>query len=629
MTPFAPTFEERKLAYLQFCSANTRGSIFGAICSATLGKPVSINDADVKKNVDTLIAQKDCADFTAIRVIRVLYKNKQYNFLKPEQEEALRNAMLGFKYWVDEPGADEMISWTENHQILFHASEYLAGQLYPDAVFKNNGKNGAWRMQHAKPMILKWIERRARWGFSEWDSNVYYDEDLAAIVNLADLAQDPEVARQAKLAVDLMLLDIGSDLFKGVYATSHGRTYYNEVITGRRDSTMSISKLVWGIGKFNSSESMSALPVITGGYTPPAGIVALNQSYDMPEFQNLERHGIPLNKITKYGLSFKNLEDVPTLFGMGIYSQPEIVDTMLTFADKYNLWNHPFMKEAGEAVRKIPRTGQLGKTLRAMPPIEPYRTLLGEANKITYRTPDYSLSTAQDYRPGEMGNQHHIWQATLSPDAIVFVTNPGSLEDTHERTPTFWGGQNRFPRNAQYKNVLISIYNIKNEKAIAERNLFLYTHAFFPKKEFERVEESGGWVFGKVADGYIALRSQAPVKWTAEGPQAGLELVAEGAKNIWICVMGRSAVDGSFEDFMSKIKAAKVNYEGVKVSFDAPGIGSVSFGWTGPLTVNGAEIPLKNYPLFDNPYAHSEFDSGVITLTGGAAEQVLDFSIGK
>jgi len=35
-----------------------------------------------------------------------------------------------------------------------------------------------------------------------------------------------------------------------------------------------------------------------------------------------------------------------------------------------------------------------------------------EVNNVTYNAPDYMLSSAQDYRPGEKGDQEHIWQAT-------------------------------------------------------------------------------------------------------------------------------------------------------------------------------------------------------------------------
>ena len=48
-------------------------------------------------------------------------------------------------------------------------------------------------------------------------------------------------------------------------------------------------------------------------------------------------------------------------------------------------------------------------------------------NKVTYRTPDYMLCSAQDYRAGEAGLNEHIWQATLSPSAVVFVNHPGCM----------------------------------------------------------------------------------------------------------------------------------------------------------------------------------------------------------
>ena len=48
-----------------------------------------------------------------------------------------------------------------------------------------------------------------------------------------------------------------------------------------------------------------------------------------------------------------------------------------------------------------------------------------EVNTYTYRTPDYMLSTAQDYRKSFGGDQHHIWQATLDDEAVCFTTHPG------------------------------------------------------------------------------------------------------------------------------------------------------------------------------------------------------------
>ena len=626
--PFARTYDERKAAYINFCAANSRGSLYGAVCEAALGKTNTMTDAAIDGAFKRLKEREDCADFVSSRLTLVWYKNLELHFMTPAQEEKVRRAFLDFKYWVDEPGPDKMISWTENHQILFHSTEYLAGQAFPDETFTNNGKTGAWHKEHARKMILKWIDMHARWGFVEWDSNVYYNEDIGAIANLAAFARDPEIATRAKMILDLILVDIGSDIFHGVYGTSHGRTYYDAIVTGREESVASAIKLVWGYGIFNDKDSQSATPIALSGYTPSPAIIALGQSENMPEFTNMERHGIPLDKIKHYGFSFTNFDDIPILWGMGIYSQPEIVDSTLKFADERNLWSHPFFDSA-ESIRNIPRSGSLGKTLRAMPPIEPYRTILGEVNKITFRTPDYQLSTAQNYRPGEMGNQHHIWQATLSPDAVVFVTNPGILKDDHERTPTYWAGQNRLPRTAQYKNVLVSLYNIKQQKALGERELYLFTHALFPKKFFDRVEESDGWIFGQVNDGYIALYSQQSYKWATEGLWANSDIIADGAKNVWICVMGRKLTDGTFDEFMRKVKSAKLSIKNLDVEFDAPGTGEIKFGWTGPLTVNGKEVSIDNYPLFKNPFVTSEFDSGVMTVEGGGSKLTLDFNKGE
>ena len=64
---------------------------------------------------------------------------------------------------------------------------------------------------------------------------------------------------------------------------------------------------------------------------------------------------------------------------------------------------------------------------------------LRRVDKITFRTPDYQLSTALDYRKGAPGSQQHIWQATLSPQAAVFTMNPGP-------SSKYWQG--RLPRTA-------------------------------------------------------------------------------------------------------------------------------------------------------------------------------------
>jgi hypothetical protein len=80
---------------------------------------------------------------------------------------------------------DNAYYWSENHQIIFHTLEYLAGQSFPDRVFGNDGLTGREKQAHARALILEWIDCRARFGFNEWHSDVYYQKLVTPLLTLA------------------------------------------------------------------------------------------------------------------------------------------------------------------------------------------------------------------------------------------------------------------------------------------------------------------------------------------------------------------------------------------------------------------------------------------------------------
>ena len=105
--------------------------------------------------------------------------------------------MLRFKYWRDEPGADAMCYWTENHQILFFACAALAGQLYPDEPSRiPASRDVASRQGPADGARV--VSGRGAGGFVEWDSNVYFEEDLLALSHLWTSATTPKCASWPK-----------------------------------------------------------------------------------------------------------------------------------------------------------------------------------------------------------------------------------------------------------------------------------------------------------------------------------------------------------------------------------------------------------------------------------------------
>jgi hypothetical protein len=130
--------------------------------------------------------------------------------------------VLGFCYWYDQPGVRGMCFHTENHQILFHECEVLAGQLFRQRTFRNANQTGEWHAAHGAALARQWFDQRARFGYSEWLSNCYFEEDLLALLNLYDFAEDAELRRLAGQMVDVLMLEIALHHHKGVLATSPG-----------------------------------------------------------------------------------------------------------------------------------------------------------------------------------------------------------------------------------------------------------------------------------------------------------------------------------------------------------------------------------------------------------------------
>ena len=51
---------------------------------------------------------------------------------------------------MDEPGDTVMYMGSENHRLLFHVAEWMAGHLYPTETFTNSGQNGLYHRRFSK-----------------------------------------------------------------------------------------------------------------------------------------------------------------------------------------------------------------------------------------------------------------------------------------------------------------------------------------------------------------------------------------------------------------------------------------------------------------------------------------------
>ena len=262
------------------------------------------------------------------------------------------------------------------------------------------------------------------------------------------------------------------------------------------------------------------------------------------------------------------------------YEQPPLIASLATQPDPAVMWaseRHAIATESEEA--------------RQDSEDPPTRTL----HKAVYKTPDYLLSSAQDFQAGQRGDGGQSWQATLSADAIVFVNHPGSEDLEQNAHGSGYWRSGLLPRVAQHQDLLIALFNLP------EADPFGFTRAYFPTFAFDEHQIGNGWAFAAKGDAYIALGCSAPVQLVQEGPAANRELRATGHSVAWLCQMGRKADYDSFANFRKRILAARLTCDGLSVTYRQLQGDTVTFDWTGTLCVNDEPQPLQSPNHYEGP----------------------------
>ena len=630
--PIEPSagFLARQQEYLQACAEAHGpgiGGIHGQVCPVALADPVNQDALD--QACEKLDTRVDCADFAAASLLRILYLDRETAALTEEQRAQIQGAVRGFKYWLDQPGSDKMCYWSENHQILFHSAELLAGQLFPDDAFDNSGWTGAEHRAHAEPLVLRWLDFRGRFGFSEWHSNVYFNEDIPALVNLADFAEDEVIRTKSAMVLDLLALDMLNNYYKGKFATVHGRTYPNKFLDGLKDSTSEAAWIVLNLGEYGSTGNFSgAFLATSASYLPPPLLEELAEEV-RENHEHRQRDGVDVADGPAWEIGYTGLEDVIFWAGMAGLVAPDVIDGTVAMLDDYDLWDGFLFGDIPEEYKglleAIAGTPDLKKLAVGMEPVS-RGIALESMCTYTYRTPHYQLSGAEGHKGGFWGSQTQAWQATLDEDAYAFTSFPanmGELGIDFEFGGEWIGGW--LPRVTLHKNIAVIQYR-KGELSMLEEFFSAnHTHAFFPKAGFDEVVEAAGWVTGRKGDGYLALYSHQPAVWAEDNEY---ELLAEGAENVWLVEMGSAAENGTYEEFVNALAETQVTV-GEKISYLSPSRGAVEVGWQGPMRVEGVEKSPVDCPRFDNEFVSQEFGSMIARITLGEYVLELDFAEGR
>ncbi len=606
--------------------------------------------------IERIDIREDCADFTACGLIRFYLENEHR--LSEENKDEIKDCLIGFKYWMDQYDGrkDSMCHWSENHQILFAVTEYLAGLEWQDAIFAD-GKNGLEHTEMAKERINAWMYQRFYYGFNEYYSNNYYPEDIAPMANFIQFASaaDSDMVARMKIIMDLIWVDIATQSYK--YLDANGDTQYAFVSASGRmymdnkssDDTGNRLRpyinLVLENGEDYKTESNRFFVCFRRMYEAKKDGEPI---YQLPELikeifnDSSEKqivkssNGITISELVADGFLGQDAEQIMMQMGMEAFSNEEVIDNSISYLNKNKLFSNEFLNDF-KLVNLWPLT--LTKSLSfASGLLNPSTNgkAIQRANVYTYQTPYYSMSTSQEHFAGDYADQHQISVSVLAGDLSVYTAQPMRNSSRGQ----YWVGYGRLPYSVQDENVNVSIYTIPEKTGMLEPHIVQYTHAYFPVGLYDEVitdHLDDGYIFGRKGDTYVMLRAMSDKDAslafkndiegvTAEELRDDIESIKDnvreliesggdprydlifegGTMHAWITELGCSADNGSFEEFVTKMLSNECEYSEGTVLYESAGK-SFEVKYAEYFKINGQKIDT-DYARYESAYVNGSVE---------------------
>lgn len=201
-----------------------KGDVWQLLARRLLKEPPAAADmAAIDSALKGIDGRKDCSDFALSALMRL----HALKLDTPEEAAKLKAAALRFRYWSDEPGTDAMCFGSENHSLLFHGCQFMAGRFYADEVFSNSKRTGREQSALGLKRCLEWLDKTEKNGYQEYLSSTYMPLTAAALLNLVDFSGDEAIARRASALLDRLYNDLAVQAFDGVTVGPQGRVYRN------------------------------------------------------------------------------------------------------------------------------------------------------------------------------------------------------------------------------------------------------------------------------------------------------------------------------------------------------------------------------------------------------------------
>jgi hypothetical protein len=559
----------------------------------------------------------DCSDFRLVNVVRILY---EFGALIPEDYLGkMEEVLFNFRYWWDEPGENSMCYWSENHQILFASAEYLIGQRYPDTIFQNSGLSGRDHMEKARIRALDWLEMRWKYGFIEFYSSVYYQEDIAALINLIDFSGDEELVKKSQIILDMLFFDVAAQNIGTMFISASGRAYEGNRKGGPGANLSGLTDYYWGNGKEIGPGMLYGM-MHSGRYSLPPVLAEIAK--DSSPVIIKQSNGLDLSELKAEGYYGTENRSMMMQWGMEAFTNPEVVRNSLAHIRNCNMFSNEFIGEFKVLDFTLLKWMHLEPAVVRIIDPQTNGVAIQKGNTYTFKTKDYSIYTVQNHQTGDYGDQQHVFGMNVRNHFSIFHTHPALEKGVKKQSPDYWVGYGHFPHAAQDENVNLSIYNIPEKKGMMEMELLDYTHAYFPGDQFDTTLVDGKYAFGKKGETYCALVGANNLEYRDDVRD---DLIQNGKKTFWITEAGSKSEDGSFESFMERIQQNKLNFnaETLELQYQTQNKNyQLKFG--ADFKVDGKVIDTQ-YDRYDSPYVKGNKKDQEFTFEFNGKSLFLDF----
>jgi hypothetical protein len=583
-----------------------------ALKAAAAGGTVRL--ADVASAIAFVHGQSDGSDFRLVTLLRLLagYPGR----LDPVATAALRGMLDDVRWWMDEPGVNPMVYWSENHQILFAADELLAGQLFPADQFRD-GRTGVKHAADARDRIEWWLAQRWQYGFSEWDSH-YYAEDVAALCNLVDFAADPTIRANATAVLDLLLLDVASHTGGGEFIATSGRLYGPNRMAGDAAIRRIVAHAFSGADEVAASDGID-IGFQLSGYRTPAVLAAI--AGDTGGTVVTETFGRNVADVASDPSLTTDEHRVMALWGMEAFTNPEAVDASFDWIRAHGLLANPYLAGFRQLDYRVLRAVGALPVLSRLLDLPTNGTALERADTYAFRAPGLLMSTTQDYRPGGYGNQEAIFQATLGPGLTLFHNHPAVGPDDpspNGNSPGYWTGDGTLPVSCQTGPVNLSLYALPPSPGFGRSAVLDFTHLHAPLDQVDESALEGNRLFLRSGSVLIAVTAGGPLRSAAPN-----ELVQDGRLTWWVTEASSTARE-TLAAFEARVRSADVSFDGTTLAYTAGGQ-TLTASATGGCTVGGRPVPTP-YTRLPAPYAVMRPDGREATIEFAGQSLAVEFT---